>query len=382
MNKTFATLTAATLLGLVGAVQAAGDDPGAWTVGGQGIWTAAANDRNLDDAGGGQLSLGHVLNERWNLGVNAFTSHHSVTNTNDSDDLRGLGIELDRVFHRESKVKPFVGIGTGLLEADNAPSSQKGLFATLGGGFIGDLAQFSGGNKLQLRGDAALRHFPKPGLHSAVTDLVFGLGLQLGFGGTPAPAPVVAVAPPPPPPAAPAPPPPPADDDHDGVPNSVDKCPNTAPNTPVDAVGCDLDSDKDGVPNATDKCPDTPAGDRVDTNGCSLRATLKVFFETNSAVLKAESYPELDTMAKFLNDVPTATGVLEGHTDSQGADAYNQALSQRRADSVRKYLMDKGVAGGRLQAKGFGETQPEADNKTAEGRAANRRVVFQRTDVK
>jgi OOP family OmpA-OmpF porin len=87
-------------------------------------------------------------------------------------------------------------------------------------------------------------------------------------------------------------------------------------------------------------------------------------------------------MAKFLADVPNARGEVEGHTDSQGADAYNQALSQRRADAVRKYLVDKGVAGDRLQAKGYGESKPEGDNKTADGRAQNRRVVFQRTDVK
>jgi OOP family OmpA-OmpF porin len=136
------------------------------------------------------------------------------------------------------------------------------------------------------------------------------------------------------------------------------------------------------VVNTADRCPTTPAGDRVDANGCSLRATLKVLFDTDSAVLKAESFAELDNMAKFLADVPNARGEVEGHTDSQGADAYNQALSQRRADAVRKYLVDKGVAGDRLQAKGYGESKPEGDNKTADGRAQNRRVVFQRTDVK
>jgi OOP family OmpA-OmpF porin len=136
------------------------------------------------------------------------------------------------------------------------------------------------------------------------------------------------------------------------------------------------------VVNTADRCPATPAGDRVDTNGCSLRANLKVFFDTNSAVLKTESFAELDNMARFLADVPAARGVVEGHTDNVGADAYNLALSQRRADAVRKYLIDKGVAADRLQTKGLGETQPEADNATADGRAQNRRVVFARTDVK
>jgi OOP family OmpA-OmpF porin len=74
--------------------------------------------------------------------------------------------------------------------------------------------------------------------------------------------------------------------------------------------------------------------------------------------------------------------VIEGHTDSVGNDDYNLKLSQRRADAVRQYLLDKGVAGARLEAKGFGESQPVADNKTVEGRAQNRRVILRRTDVK
>jgi OmpA-OmpF porin, OOP family len=108
-----------------------------------------------------------------------------------------------------------------------------------------------------------------------------------------------------------------------------------------------------------------------------------VFFDTNSANIKPESYPDLDRVVSFMNTaVTSATGVIEGHTDSVGNDAYNQALSQRRADSVRKYLLDKGVAAARLEAKGFGESQPVADNGAAEGRAQNRRVILRRTDVK
>ncbi len=134
--------------------------------------------------------------------------------------------------------------------------------------------------------------------------------------------------------------------------------------------------------NTADRCPATPAGDRVDTNGCSLRATLSVFFDTNSAVLKPESFAELDNMAKFLADVPSARGIVEGHTDSVGTDAHNMALSIRRADAVSKYLIGKGIAADRVQPKGFGESQPEGDNSTVDGRTQNRRVVFARTDVK
>jgi OOP family OmpA-OmpF porin len=135
------------------------------------------------------------------------------------------------------------------------------------------------------------------------------------------------------------------------------------------------------VVDATDRCPATPAGDRVDTAGCSLTIRLEVLFATNSATINPSSYPELDRTVTFLRETsPSATGVIEGHTDSQGADAYNLQLSQRRADAVRKYLVDAGVPASRLTAQGLGETQPVADNTTAEGRAQNRRVVLRRTN--
>jgi OOP family OmpA-OmpF porin len=175
--------------------------------------------------------------------------------------------------------------------------------------------------------------------------------------------PLAAPPPPPPPPRAVMPPP-------------VAAAPPPPPPAPP------ADDDRDGVLNPSDRCPNTPAGERVDANGCSLRANLKVFFDYDSSVIKAESYPELDALVKFLADVPNSAGAVEGHTDSMGSDAYNLALSRRRADSVRRYLMDKGVAGNRITAQGFGESQPDGDNRTADGRSLNRRVVFQRTDVR
>ena len=118
----------------------------------------------------------------------------------------------------------------------------------------------------------------------------------------------------------------------------------------------------------------TPAGSKVDEYGCSLAARLEVHFDTASAVLKPESYADLDAVAKFMTDVPRVAGVLEGHTDSVGNDKSNERLSQRRAESVKAYLVSKGIDPARLQTQGFGESQPEADNATAEGRAKNRRV--------
>ena len=181
---------------------------------------------------------------------------------------------------------------------------------------------------------------------------VYGVLVGYRFG-APAPAPVE--APPPPPAAAPPPPPPP---------------PPAAP----------VDSDGDGVADTADKCPGTPAGTKVDTVGCPLEQTLKLLYDFDSAELRPESITELERVVKFMNDVPFATVLVEGHTDSVGPDDYNMKLSDRRAKSVFDYLTSRGVDPARIKSVGKGETAPIADNKTAEGRQQNRRVMLIRTD--
>ena len=99
-------------------------------------------------------------------------------------------------------------------------------------------------------------------------------------------------------------------------------------------------------------------------------------FETNSATLTGDSRPILDTVAADLKKYPRLKVEVQGHTDSVGADAYNLGLSQRRAASVREYLLSQGVASAQLTAKGYGETQPVADNTTPAGRQENRRVAL------
>ncbi len=99
-----------------------------------------------------------------------------------------------------------------------------------------------------------------------------------------------------------------------------------------------------------------------------------VTFDFNSADLGADAASILDAAVASLEEAPEAEVVVAGHSDSVGSDAYNQQLSERRASSVRDYLVDHGIAAERLEVKGFGESQPVADNSTAEGRAENRRV--------
>jgi OOP family OmpA-OmpF porin len=204
------------------------------------------------------------------------------------------------------------------------------------------------------------------------------------------------------------------DADNDGVADNDDKCPNTPAGVKVDASGCPLDADGDKVPDYLDKCPNTPAGAQVDANGCPLdrdgdgvpdfqdrcpdragpasnkgcpeikaeqkkvlnEATKYIQFDFDKATLKPSSNARLDQMVQILNEYPDYSLSIAGHTDSQGADDYNLRLSYDRAASARKYMLDKGIPAERIEARGYGETKPIADNKTKAGQALNRRVDF------
>lgn len=101
-----------------------------------------------------------------------------------------------------------------------------------------------------------------------------------------------------------------------------------------------------------------------------------LYFETAKADIKTESYSKLDEVVTFMNKFPSVKFEVRGHTDSDGDDDFNHKLSHDRANSVVKYLTDKGIDASRLTAKGFGETMPVASNETNEGKARNRRVEF------
>ena len=175
--------------------------------------------------------------------------------------------------------------------------------------------------------------------------------------------------------------PPDQDTDGDGVPDKRDQCPDTPAGVAVDADGCPLDSDGDGVPDYLDKCPGSEAGAKVDEHGCyieleeAVTIDLNIEFDTNSSEIRPSEYGEIDSVVTFLRQYPTANAVIEGHTDSDGAANYNQALSERRARAVYDYLISEaGIPSARLNWAGFGETRPVASNDTVEGKQRNRRV--------
>lgn len=167
------------------------------------------------------------------------------------------------------------------------------------------------------------------------------------------------------------------DSDGDGVVDRLDRCPGTPRGAKVDAQGCELDSDGDGVVDALDECPGTPKGDKVDARGCTLASTIilrGVRFDNDSAEIRADARPILDEAVATLKRYPQIKVEVAGHTDSRASEAYNLDLSLRRAQAVVDYFVQMGIEAGRLSAKGYGESQPIADNATAEGRATNRRV--------
>jgi outer membrane protein OmpA-like peptidoglycan-associated protein len=180
----------------------------------------------------------------------------------------------------------------------------------------------------------------------------------------------------------------PKDADGDGVLDDVDQCKDTPPGDKVDAKGCSLpkDADGDGVTDDKDRCPNTPAGVKVDAEGCQVlfeptRKTLileGVNFETGKAELTPESQTILDGVAASLVANDEIKVQVGGHTDNTGSAAVNKRLSAARAQAVRVYLISKGVAAARLTAVGFGPSKPIASNKTAAGRAQNRRVELTR----
>jgi outer membrane protein OmpA-like peptidoglycan-associated protein len=175
------------------------------------------------------------------------------------------------------------------------------------------------------------------------------------------------------------------DNDDDGVLDAKDKCPMEK--GPVENTGCpDTDSDGDGVVDRLDNCPEEK-GD-AKNQGCKAKQLVvitkdqlkildQVKFVTGSAKLSPASNKLLDNIARvLLNHNEIAKIKIEGHTDNVGKPEKNLKLSQDRADSVMKYLLKKGIAPERMEAIGHGDTMPIDDNKTAKGKANNRRVEF------
>ena len=147
----------------------------------------------------------------------------------------------------------------------------------------------------------------------------------------------------------------------------------------MDSNGCALDTDGDGVPDHLDECPHTPAAVEVDERGCPVKDEViltvdRMNFAFDSAQLDATAKAALDEAVTVIKSHSAVQLDVVGHTDTSGPEAYNQGLSERRAQAVVDYLVSRGVAASQLRAVGRGEGEPIASNDTRDGRERNRRV--------
>ncbi len=320
-----------------------------------------------------------------NLGVEALFGYASTDyNGTDAGGAQGTNVynyRLEGLYHLmpASKLVPFVSAGVGgqrVLYPAGVSDKTRAAFS-YGAGLKYFLTE-----RVALRAD--VRHVLV--FDSIYNNLEYTLGLGFVFG-APKPVPI-------PVPAKEV-----RDSDGDGVPDDLDKCPDTPKGVIVDKDGCPLDSDNDGVPDYLDKCPDTPEGVKVDENGCPPpapvtaqkaaaamteteaqmlekgRVTLNVEFDTGKTLVKPRYNKEIEKVAEVMKKYPELKVVIEGHTDNIGGAKYNQNLSQRRAEAIKNVMVKKyKIEASRLTAKGFGFSKPIADNKTKEGKQKNRRV--------
>jgi len=313
-------------------------DNDAFTTGG-----GAANESNLRGSSEGSLALGYRVTP--NVGVelrygqaNTLARPAGVAAGN----VRYESATLDSYyrFNADGKLQPYALIGGGLARATGKGGAGPGYVEhTIANAAVGAFYQVS--DNLALRGE--LRGIED--MQASDHDGVASVGVLYGFGAKKAAAVAPAVV-------------------------------------PVAPVVVDGDDDQDGVANSKDKCPGTPRNLVVDANGCpkvlteTVTKEIRVLFDTNKSTIKSQYDADIDAVAKLLSDYPTAKVEIQGHTDSRGSAGLNEKLSQSRADAVAKVLTSKyGIAADRISSKGYAASQPVADNKTAEGRAQNRRTV-------
>jgi OOP family OmpA-OmpF porin len=341
-----------------------------------GEYVHADRARNAGAGYGPNAILGVPLARQFALEIGVHGSEFDGRAGGPHDQQYGLGIDADwRLLDRS--VTPFVLIGIG-LDYDTRYSGAA-PYLDAGAGLVGRF-----GEHWALRGEARYAAVYDDNVRAGknvLGDIHFGAGLQYSFGRSQPLAlpaehtavvnPVDTETPIPPPPLAePA--------QAAALPASPEASQETAPACADGAATCAPDADGDGVPDTLDQCPYTQPGLKVDAMGCAVGATAPqpVYFTGHS--------DQLDDAAKAVLDELTLTLVLQpqlgleivGHTDGQGSQAANLALSQRRAQVVRDYLVGKGVAAERITTSGLGPFAPAASNATEAGRIKNRRVEF------
>lgn len=333
------------------------------------IFTATDGAKNLESDFGLGLALGKFFNDKWSVDFELDRASFDAEGSNGSVSQTGFGLMTRYHFNEGSSLRPFLGIGAGVLDHDGSGAASavdsSDLMLNLAAGIrkkINDRVGFMTEVKYRLDTD------DYTGTQSSYDDYLFGMGLNVALGAAAKAMPAAEIVEP-----APQ-----LDSDGDGVSDQRDRCPNTPAGMKVDAYGChDGDDDNDGVKNSMDKCPNSRPGAVVDADGCEVQVVIElqgVYFDLDKSTLKPESIAILDAAVRTMGQHGTLVVEVAGHTDSTASEAYNQGLSERRARVVYNYLVDKGVSADRMTWNGYGELSPIATNDTEAGRAKNRRT--------
>jgi len=276
--------------------------------------------RNMTDGNLYGGSVGYFLTDDVSLGLSYGEYHHidsknKVENGNTSrKKVNGSLANLDATYHfgdAGSALRPYLSAGFGHQSISNLPARTGRDRTTFAN--IGAGAKYYFAENFFVRAGVDGMH----GLDHNQSEWMAGMGIGLNFGGASKPAPV---------------------------------------QEPVAVVSAPVQEE---APAAAE----------------TVRVELEVLFDFDKATVKDGSYSDIENLAEFMQQYPELTTTVEGHTDSVGPDAYNQKLSERRANAVRQVMVEKyGVASDRVTAIGYGEARPVGDNSTDEGRGLNRRV--------
>ncbi len=334
-----ASLTSVGFLPLAQAADHIQDDR--WYIAPFASFVRTGGDRDSSDGWGGGMGIGKILDKHFNVEVKGF--YEEFGGSNGPWSLTGGTADLQYYFSRD-KFSPYTVVGLGGMNSCASANCGAGFIGEAGAGFTYELH-----DNFLLRSDVRYRYNNNLNAHvqpgtDEFHDMTVNVGFVIPFGDKPKPvekyeAPVAVAA------------------------------------VAVVADCSTQDSDYDGVNDCLDRCPVTLKDTKVDNIGCPVRLILKgQHFKYDSAELTLKAQEILDGVAENLVSYPQKNDIeVQGHASSEGADNYNMKLSQRRAQSVVDYLKMKGVTN-RLMAKGYGETQPIADNSTEAGRSENRRV--------
>ncbi len=345
-KNTVLTLTALVTLLTVPAAYAEETQDNRWYLAPTANFINTAGDRGAQDGWGGGLGIGKIINQHFNLELKGFYQGFDKNPGALGNEWQLAGATADaQYFFSRNAFAPYTVIGIGGMNTRVNGTEAPSFVGEAGAGFTYEVH-----DNLLLRSDVRYRYnnnFDTTFGRSTdeFHDMVVNVGVVIPLGAKPSAVKLT--------------------------------IPTPAVPTPVAAATdcATVDSDADGVNDCVDQCPNTLANSKVDAQGCSVSLELKgVNFKYDSAELTDTALHILDTVALSLINYPQHNAIeVRGHTSSEGSNAHNMKLSQKRSQSVVDYLQIRGVKN-HLTAQGYGENQPIADNNTAMGKELNRRV--------